>query len=236
MGGRVRWSTGRWQRSWPTSLPPPGLVTSISLATPSATPAPVTRPAPATAKTAPLAKSSLVSGYDSEEDTDNTDNCDDAKTAPADDENQPDFIGPVIPKPSVSEPESVKSRSNSKDNGDDILSLIEAENPPDYAESQQPKLPSLSTSSREPSQPRHQTQSSILQLASNYDDSDQEEEEEEKPQKNVTKLDTFGRLVFQQGDEGQTDEQRAALAKYKIENLKTEKLFMKNEANKEVSR
>ena len=239
----MRWECPLEYRQWsrPARLPPPGLVTSISLATPSATPAPVTRPSPATrpapapTKTAPLAKSSLVSGYDSEEDTDNTDNCDDAKTAPADDENQPDFIGPVIPKPSVSEPESVKSRSNSKDNGDDILSLIEAENPPDYAESQQPKLPSISTSSREPSQPRHQTQSSILQLASNYDDSDQEEEEE-KPQKNVTKLDTFGRLVFQQGDEGQTDEQRAALAKYKIENLKTEKLFLKNEANKEVSR
>ena len=68
------------QRSWPTSLPPPGLVTSISLATPSATPTPATRPAHATAKTAPLTKSSLVSGYNSEDDMDNTDYFDETKT------------------------------------------------------------------------------------------------------------------------------------------------------------
>ena len=81
-------------------------------------------------------KSKLVMGYDSDED--NTDDVDNVETNGSieEEEKKPGFIGPVIPQP-----EPVKSRSNSKE-ADDILSLIEAENPPDYCEPIHQKLPS----------------------------------------------------------------------------------------------
>ena len=118
------------------SLPPPGLVTNISLATPVTTP---TENEPVIKKTTTSSysvvttqgiKSSLVSGYDSddnEEEEENTNVEVDSIIAKSSDvEKSPGFIGPLIPKPDT--PERVKSRSKSKET-DDILSLIEAEKP-----------------------------------------------------------------------------------------------------------
>ena len=121
---------------------------------------------------------------------------------------------------------TVKSRSNSKD-CDDILSLIEAENPPDYAVTKPVILPS--TAQRESS--KQKGSSSILQLASNYDDSDQGDSDdncqENGEKKNLTQLDNYGRLVFGENSESsgdrQTEEQRKALEMYKIEESKNKK-------------
>ena len=153
----------------------------------------------------------------------------------------------VIPKPSS--PQKVESRSDSKDT-DDILSLIEAEKPPDYVDHVQDepqdsynvnkvKLPSTKPRSRESSEPKQTN--SILQLACNYDDSDNEDEtdQESQPVQNkVTKIDSSGRLVFNPNDDcdWQTDEQRASLEKYKIENMKTEKLRQRQDVQQEVTR
>jgi len=204
------------------SLPPPGLVTNISLATPSSsssTTSSVTTKTRDPVKDPPKptsTKSKLVMGYDSDEDT--TDNADDVEVNGAiEEEKKPGFIGPVVPQP-----ESVKSRSNSKE-ADDILSLIEAEKPPDYDEpiQQNQKLPSSA-----PKDLPSSNTSSILQLASNYDDDSDTEDVSTKSnstEMNVTKLDNYGRLVFNSdsGDKEeswQTEEQRLALEKYKAEN------------------
>ena len=210
------------------SLPPPGLVTNISLAQPQsvtrgrsreATP---TSTAPASVNT--LVKSSLVSGYDSDSNDSDSDSSHNNGKKPSDpNELKEDFIGPVVPS-KEKEAEPVKSRSNSKD-CDDILSLIEAENPPDYVETRPVILPS--TAKKESSKPK----GSILQLASNYDDSDQAESDdnslENGEKKNLTQLDNYGRLVFGENSESnsdrQTEEQRKALEMYKIEESKNKK-------------
>ena len=262
----VRWdcppdSVLQWTRGAHVSLPPPGLVTNISLATPVTTPTenePVikkTTTSSYSVVTKPGIKSSLVSGYDSddnEEEEENTNVEVDSIIAKSSDvEKRPGFIGPLIPKPDT--PERVKSRSNSKET-DDILSLIEAEKPPDYIDHVEDKpedragvstakvtLPSAKPRSRESSQPKQTN--SILQLASNYDDSENDDDEtlhEIKPVQNkVTKIDSSGRLVFNSNDEDcdwQTDEQRAALEKYKIENIKTETLRQSQDKQQEVLR
>ena len=217
------------------SLPPPGLVTNISLAQPP----PVTRSREATPTTtgpdparltAPV-KSSLVSGYDSDDSESGSDNNEDDSSQnngkrPADpNELREDFIGPIVPSKEKSA-EQVNSRSNSKE-GEDILSLIEAENPPDYVETKPVILPS--TAKKESTKPRGS--SSILQLASNYSDSDQGDSDdnclENGEKKNLTQLDNYGRLVFGENSESsgdrQTEEQRKALEMYKNEESKNQK-------------
>ena len=212
------------------SLPPPGLVTNISLAQPQPVTRGRSREATPTSTAPPSVmtsvKSSLVSGYDSDSDSDNNedDSSDNNGKKPSDpNELKEDFIGPVVPsKEKKAEP--VKSRSNSKE-CDDILSLIEAENPPDYVETKPLILPS--TARKESSKPK----GSILQLASNYDDSDQGESDdnslENGEKKNLTQLDNYGRLVFGENSESnsdrQTEEQRKALEMYKIEESKNKK-------------
>ena len=214
------------------SLPPPGLVTNISLAQPvarkaeergrsrEATP---TSSAPAPASVPTSAKSSLVSGYDSDDSDESSQ--DNSETSLDPNKTKPGFIGPIIPdKEEKLEPD--KSRSNSKE-CEDILSLIEAENPPDYVETKPVILPS--TAKKESSKPKGS--SSILQLASNYDDSDQGESDdnsrENSDKKNLTQLDNYGRLVFGKDSESngdwQTEEQRKALEMYKIEESKNKK-------------
>ena len=206
------WHTGTDLVSWDCppelSLPPPQLVTNISLAT------------PATRENSPaLPPSSLVSGYDSE-DSDRDESCDKQPQA-TEIENIENCIGHVLPKP----PDKGKEFSGKKsdEEADDILSLIEAEKPPDYSEPK-PRLPSCKSNFRESSE-THQPRS-IVALA-NYEDSDEEEEEEEeKEDKSVTRLDRFGRMVFSKADSGQqdwqTEEQREALLSYRREELKNE--------------
>ena len=83
------------------------------------------------------------------------------------------------------------------------------------------------TAKKESSKPK----GSILQLASNYDDSDQGESDdnslENGEKKNLTQLDNYGRLVFGENSESnsdrQTEEQRKALEMYKIEESKNKK-------------
>lgn len=211
------------------SLPPPGLVTNISLAQPP----PVTRSREATpTSTAPdpvrptaAVKSSLVSGYDSDgsdSGSDNNEEDNNGKRPTDPNELREDFIGPIVPSKDKTA-EQVKSRSNSKE-GEDILSLIEAENPPDYVETKPVILPSTA-------KPSTKGSSSILQLASNYSDSDQGDSDddclENGEKKNLTQLDNYGRLVFGENSESsgdrQTEEQRKALEMYKIEESKNQK-------------
>jgi len=110
----------QWQISLakppPATLPPPKLITDVKLATApipevrrnSASPPSVSTPA---AVSVPSAASALVSGYDSdsEEDNDN-ENSEQTKSEGTPEpeaevvEAQPDFIGPIIPKLSPSEP------------------------------------------------------------------------------------------------------------------------------------
>jgi len=206
------WNTVSNQVRWdcPPNLPPPQLVTNISLAT----------PASMTRESSPALLSSLVSGYDSE-DSDNEQAEDKQPEAP---EAKDDFIGPVIPKPPDKEREVPEKKT--VEEADDILSLIEAEKPPDYTGIAQAKLPSCKSGRRKTSgqpQPR-----SMLSLA-NYDDSDSEAETE--ADKRVTRLDQFGRLVFNQTEncesDWQTEEQRQALLSYRREeqtNLRNNKV------------
>jgi len=219
-----QWTHANNANNSQVSLPPPGIVTNISLATPSTTSSLTSSVQTKTRDTVTEApkptsiKSKLVMGYDSDED--NTDDVDNVEINGSieEEEKKPGFIGPVIPQP-----ESVKSRSNSKE-ADDILSLIEAENPPDYCEpihQNQQKLPSSAPKDSAPSK-----SSSILQLASNYDDDSDTDDvsSKTKPSEiNVTKLDNYGRLVFnsdsvEKDESWQTEEQRLALEKYKAEN------------------
>ena len=193
------WNTRTNQVSWEcpqeVSLPPPQLLTKISLARP------VSR------ETSPgLPPSSLVSGYDSEDS--------------AEDESRDKQSG-VAQAQSQDSHGKVKQRLNERDlkksseDRDDILSLIEAEKPPDYSDSRA-KLPSCKSNSREPSE-AHQPRS-LLVLA-NYDDSDQSEEEgreEVKTEKKMTSLDQNGRMVFSESD-WRTEEQREALLSYRTE-------------------
>lgn len=230
----VRWECPRefaqYQgRPGQVSLPPPGLVTNISLAQPP----PVARSreaTPTSTEVRPTAavKSSLVSGYDSDGSGSGSDNneADNNGKRPADpNELREDFIGPIVPSKEITA-EQVKSRSNSKEN-EDILSLIEAENPPDYVETKPVVLPS--TAKKGSTKP--QGSSSILQLASNYSDSDQGDSDddchENGEKKNLTQLDNYGRLVFGENSESsgdrQTEEQRKALEMYKIEESKNQK-------------
>ena len=187
------WNTASNQVRWDCppdfSLPPPQLITNISLATPSN---PVTSTTSTTCSTVNPTLSSLVSGYDSE-DTDDEEGDGDEFEAKDD-----------VPKQTEKE----------KDEADDILSLIEAEKPPDYAEWKAP-LPSSSCkpNSRESKESVQAT--SMLALAS-YEDSD--EETEPGPE---TRLDQYGRLVFNpassQQEGWQTLEQREALMRYRRE-------------------
>ena len=220
----VRWECPRelsqYQgRPSQVSLPPPGLVTNISLAQPvtrvqsrEATPT-STAPDPPSV-TAPV-KSSLVSGYDSDSDDSDSDNNENLSS-------QSNGKGPFDPnelRSNEKTSEPVKSGSSFYDR-DDILSLIEAENPPDYVET---KLILPSTAKKDSTKPKGS--SSIHQLASNYDDSDQGEGDDnsiENGEKQIlTQLDNYGRLVFGENSESsedrQTEEQRKALEMYKIE-------------------
>ena len=218
------WNTASNQVSWDCppefSLPPPQLVTNISLATPSN---PVTSTSTSSASTTSNTTSntvnptlsSLVSGYDSE-DSDDDENGDKESQVPGGSEAKDDFIGPVIPKQTEKEKDSKRNVGEA----DDILSLIEAEKPPDYADSKA-KLPSCKTNSRETKESVQAT--SMLALA-NYDDSDEETEAEARPSVSVesgTRLDQYGRLVFnpasQAEPEWQTAEQREALLRYRLE-------------------
>ena len=193
------WNTRTNQVSWEcpqeVSLPPPQLLTKISLARP------VSRePSPG------LPPSSLVSGYDSEDSAE--DESRDKQSGPAQAQSE-DSHGKV--KQRLSE----KDLKKSSEDRDDILSLIEAEKPPDYSDSRA-KLPSCKSNSREPSE-AHQPRS-LLVLA-NYDDSDQSEEEgreEVKTEKKMTSLDQNGRMVFSESD-WRTEEQREALLRYRTE-------------------
>ena len=200
----VRWECpveySQWSRSQ-QSLPPPGLVTEIKLSTPvsSISDNKVETKQSAVTKPKPSVKTALVAGYDSDDDSDNdnSDNKSDDQTNGADEVN------------------------GHAENTDDLLALIEAEKPPDYQDessSTPAPLPSTTSRSREASEPK-QT-SSILALASNYDDDDSEQESDHD--KSVTKLDSSGRMVFKHDTDSQTQEQREALAKYHIENLKSE--------------
>ena len=189
----------QWSRSQ-QSLPPPGLVTEIKLSTPvsSISDNKVETKQSAVTKPKPSVKTALVAGYDSDDDSDNdnSDNKSDDQTNGADEVN------------------------GHAENTDDLLALIEAEKPPDYQDessSTPAPLPSTTSRSREASEPK-QT-SSILALASNYDDDSEQESDHDK---SVTKLDSSGRMVFKHDTDSQTQEQREALAKYHIENLKSE--------------
>ena len=189
----------QWSRSQ-QSLPPPGLVTEIKLSTPvsSISDNKVDTKQSTVTKPKPSVKTALVAGYDSDDDSDNdnSDNKSDDQTNGADEVN------------------------GHAENTDDLLALIEAEKPPDYQDessSTPAPLPSTTSRSREASEPK-QT-SSILALASNYDDDDDQESDHDK---SVTKLDSSGRMVFKHDTDSQTQEQREALAKYHIENLKSE--------------
>ena len=206
------WNTASNQVSWDCppefSLPPPQLVTNISLATPSN---PVTSTTSSssttTSNTVNPTLSSLVSGYDSE-DSDDDENGDKESQVPGGSEAKDNFTGPVLPKQSEKEKDSGRNVGEA----DDILSLIEAEKPPDYADSKA-KLPSCKTNSRETKESVQAT--SMLALA-NYDDSDEETEAE-----SGTRLDQYGRLVFKPASrtepEWQTVEQREALLRYRLE-------------------
>ena len=245
-----QWSRGPGHVSAHVSLPPPGLVTNISLATPvSDIPKPQIEETSHKTTTSdkavvnkPTAKSKLVIGYDSEDDEDSQSDCDDKSSdnndKPSDDnEKQPGFIGPVIPKPDTkpeaekfksrtsSEAEKVKSRTPSQEE-DDILSLIEAEQPPDYQE--HVTLPSAT--SRESTQPKQ-----ALKLVNNYDNSDDESTEEmTKHDKQVTQLDQNGRFVFTKDENNMTEEQKLSLERYKRENIEIENKLKKAE-NKRVN-
>ena len=206
----------RWDCPPEFSLPPPQLVTNISLATPS-TPvtsntASTTASTTSTNNTVNPTLSSLVSGYDSE-DSDDEEGDDKESREPEGSEAKDDFIGPVIPK----QPEKEKDSDSKRNVGepDDILSLIEAEKPPDYADSRA-RLPSCKTNSREAKESGPAT--SMLALA-DYEDSD--EETEETKAESGTRLDQYGRLVFNPASrsepEWQTAEQREALLRYRLE-------------------
>ena len=232
----VRWECPRelsqYQgRPSQVSLPPPGLVTNISLAQPvtrgrsrEATPTSTASDPPSV--TAPV-KSSLVSGYDSDDsDSDNNENLSSQSNG-----KRPPTPNELRSNENTSEP--VKSGSSFYDR-DDILSLIEAENPPDYVET---KLILPSTAKKESTKPKGS--SSIQQLASNYDDSDQGEGDEnsiENGEKQIlTQLDKYGRLVFGENSESsgdrQTEEQRKALEMYKIEESQNQRnITLENKA------
>jgi len=146
------------------------------------------------------------------EDSDDEEGDDKESREPEGSEAKDDFIGPVIPK----QPEKEKDSDSKRNVGepDDILSLIEAEKPPDYADSRA-RLPSCKTNSREAKESGPAT--SMLALA-DYDDSD---EETEPSVESGTRLDQYGRLVFNPASrsepEWQTAEQREALLRYRLE-------------------
>jgi len=121
---QVRWDCPPEFRQWqislakppPATLPPPKLVTDVKLATvvqaevrQNSSSPPVASLIPPVSM--PSTASALVSGYDSDSEEDEEDNenneeknsevIPEAATVEA----QPDFIGPIIPKPSKSEPE-----------------------------------------------------------------------------------------------------------------------------------
>ena len=215
------WNTASNQVSWDCppefSLPPPQLITNISLATPSN---PVTSSTASTSSsTVNPGLSSLVSGYDSEDSDDGQGDGEESQV-PGESEAKDDLIRPVIPKQSEKEKESHSKRNI--DEADDILSLIEAEKPPDYAESKA-KLPSCKTNSRDTKESVQAT--SMLALA-NYEDSDSEPEPGIEAETG-TRLDQFGRLVFNPASSSepawQTAEQREALLSYRREEEKNRK-------------
>jgi len=118
----------------------------------------------------------------------------------------------------------------------DIMSLLDAEQPPDYQQvtndvpSTQPLMPPPPPTS----QPPQQQQPSLASLLGSYgsDQSDSEEDEEDVEEKNqkavksrlkpVTgQLDSSGRIMFPTDGNWQTAEQLAALNSYKVEEEKS---------------
>lgn len=202
----VRWDCPQ------ATLAPPGLVTNISLAT-------------------PQTQTTSTAARHNKQDSDNIKTKAELKTVKAkqslvsgygsDEDDTEDDPGDEV-----------------VDKTDDLLAQIEAEMPPDYEQPEEPRnqqLPSIS--SKVTGSSNAKPTSSILALATNYDD-DSDNEEEEEDGKKVMKIDNYGRMVFNQEDNSdlQTEEQKQALAKYHIENLKSELLRKKNEGEVESKR